>query len=271
MDDAEVARAAAERGAAIVRDRFGGTHRRLAKAGLDFATDVDIETERAIIEALRRHRPADDILGEESGLVSGTAGSRTWLVDPLCGTANFAAGVPAVAVNVALGGASAAAVADPLAGEVYVAAEASARLVTAAGEAPLTPSGGSRLVDIDLDQRPIPTGFDPPALIADAEFRAAFEPRATATSLALAWVATGRLAAYLTDADLADNVHFAAGVAVCLAAGCTVSDLQGRSLAPGSAGSGLIAAGDKVTHEHLLAMVQRVAGSVGQPATKEPS
>jgi myo-inositol-1(or 4)-monophosphatase len=260
VDDAEVARAAAETGAAIVLDRFGGTHRRLAKAGLDFATDVDIETERAIIEVLRRHRPADDILGEESGLLSGTAGGRTWLVDPLCGTANFAAGGPAVAVNVALGGSAAAAVADPFAREVFVAAEGSARLLTAAGEASLTPGGGSRLVDIDLDQRPIPTGFDPPALIADAEFRAAFQPRVTATSLALTWVATGRRAAYLTDAELADNVHFAAGVAVCLAAGCTVSDLRGRAVAPGAAGSGLIAAGDRATHEHLLAMVRRLAG-----------
>ena len=265
MNDAEVARAAAEAGAAIVRGRIGGTHRRMAKAGLDFATDVDIETERAIIEVLRQHRPADHVLGEEGGHLPGGAGGRTWLVDPLCGTANFAARVPAVAVNVALFGAVTAAVADPFAGEVFVAADGSARLHTAAGEAPLTPSGVSRLVDIDLDQRPIPTGFDPPALIADAEFRAAFQPRVAATSLALAWVAAGRRAGYLTDAELADNVHFAAGVAVCLAAGCTVSDMRGGPVVPGSAGRGLIAAGDQTTHEMLLAMVQRLARGEGRP------
>ena len=232
----------------------------MAKAGLDFATDVDIETERAIIEVLRQRRPADHVLGEEGGHVPGTAGDRTWLVDPLCGTANFAARVPAVAVNVAVGGAVTAAVADPFAGEVFVAGEGSCRLHTGAGEVPLTPTGASRLVDIDLDQRPVPTGFDPLALLADAEFRAAFQPRVTSTSLALTWVAAGRRAAYLTDAELADNVHFAAGIAVCLAAGCTVSDMRGRTVAPGSEGSGLIAAGDPATYEHLLAIVRRLAG-----------
>jgi myo-inositol-1(or 4)-monophosphatase len=260
VNDAEVARTAAEAGAAIVRDRFGGAHRRLEKEGLDFATDVDIDAERAVIEVLRRHRPADHVLGEEGGLMPGSAGGRTWLVDPLCGTANFAARVPAIAVNVALGGAATAAVVDPFAGEVFVAVDGAARIHTDSGDEALVPSGVSRLVDVDLDQRPMPSRFDPPALLADAEFRSAFQPRVTATSLALTWVAAGRRAAYLTDAKLADNVHFAAGVAVCLTAGCTVSDLHGRPVAPGSAGSGLIAAGDEATHARLLAIVARLAG-----------
>ena len=260
MNDAEVARAAAAAGAAIVRDRFGGTLQRLDKGGLDFATDVDVDAERAIIEVLRRERPADHVVGEEGGHLPGTAEGRTWLVDPLCGTANFAAGFPAVAVNVALAGTLTAAVADPFAAEVFAADDGSARIHSGAGDAPRTPSGGSRLVDIDLDQRRIPTGFDPLALLADAEFRSAFQPRVTSTSLALTWVAAGRRAAYLTDAELVDNVHFAAGIAVCLAAGCAVTDLRGRAVAPGSAGTGLIAAGDQTTHATLLAVIERLAG-----------
>ena len=86
-----------------MRDRFGGTHQRLDKGRLDFATDVDIDAERAIIEVLRRERPGH-VFGEESGHSPGTAEGRTWLVIRLCGTANFAAGVGAVAVNVALVG-----------------------------------------------------------------------------------------------------------------------------------------------------------------------
>jgi myo-inositol-1(or 4)-monophosphatase len=266
VNDAEVAREAAETGAAIVRDRFGGAHKRLDKDGLDFATDVDIDAEHAIIAVLRRHRPADHVVGEESGHAPGTADGRTWLVDPLCGTANFAAGVQAVAVNVALvasDGPAAAAVADPFAGETFAAAEANGRVHSGPGEAPLTPSGGSRLVDIDLDLRPMPPRFDPLTLLADAEFRSSFQPRVTSTSLALTWVAAGRRAAYLTNAELAANVHFAAGVAVCLAAGCAVSDLRGHAVAPGSAGSGLIAAGDQATHARLLAMVQRLVSDQG--------
>ena len=122
------------------------------------------------------------------------------------------------------------------------------------------PGGDSRLVDLDLDQRPTPTGFDPLALMADAEFRSAFQPRVTATSLALTWVAMGRRAAYVTDAPLAGNVHFAAGVTVCLAAGCALSDLRGQPILPGSAATGLIAAADRATHARLLAMVRRMVG-----------
>ena len=39
--------------------------------------------------------------GEESGR-TGPAADRLWLVDPLCGTLNYAARTPLVAVNVAL-------------------------------------------------------------------------------------------------------------------------------------------------------------------------
>src|SRR4029450_12736892 len=93
------------------------------------------------------------------------------------------------------------------------------------------------------DHPPTPTGFDPLALMADAEFRSAFQPRVTATSLALTWVAMGLRAAYVTDAQLAGNVHFAAGVTVCLAAGGALSDLRGQPILPGSAGAGPSAAG----------------------------
>lgn len=43
---------------------------------------------------------------------------RQWLVDPLCGTLNYAVGTMLVAVNVALRD-GAAAVADPFSGEVF--------------------------------------------------------------------------------------------------------------------------------------------------------
>ena len=83
----------------------------------------------------------------------------------------------------------------------------------------------------------------------------------TSTSLAVVWVAAGRRSAYLADGELADNVHFAAGVAVCLAAGCAVSDLRGRPVFPRfAAATGLLAAGDVATHARLLAMIQRLAG-----------
>ncbi|HEX6475075.1 MAG TPA: inositol monophosphatase family protein [Candidatus Limnocylindria bacterium] len=260
MTDPEVARKAAEVGAAIVRERFGGAHQRHDKGGLDFATDVDIDAERAIVEVLRRHRPDDHVIGEEGGHTPGSGDGRTWLVDPLCGTANFAAGIPAVAVNVALPQAGVAVVAMPFSGEVVVAGPDGARVRVDGDEESLSPRGDSRIVDFDLDQRPTLPGFAPLDLMADAAFRSAFQPRVTSTSLALTWVAMGRRAAYVTDGQLADNVHFAAGVTVCLVAGCVVSDLRGGPLTPGAAATGMIAAADKETHARLLAMVGRLAG-----------
>ncbi|HEX5578711.1 MAG TPA: inositol monophosphatase family protein [Candidatus Limnocylindria bacterium] len=260
MTDPDVARAAAEAGAAVVRARFGGEHERYAKGGLDFATDVDIEAERAIIEVLQRLRPQDHVIGEEIGHVPGDVEGRTWLVDPLCGTANFAAGVQAVAVNVALPAAAVAAVAIPFSQEVIVVGPNGARMHAADGESPLSPSGHSRIIDFDLDQRPTLPGFQPLDLMADAEFRSTFQPRVTSTSLALTWVAIGRRAGYVTDGQLADNVHFAAGVTVCLAAGCVVSDLHGRPVTPGAAASGMIAAADEQTQARLLALVRRLQG-----------
>jgi myo-inositol-1(or 4)-monophosphatase len=90
-------------------------------------------------------------------------------------------------------------------------------------------------------------------LLADEAFRTRFQPRVVSTSLALAWVATGRRAAYVTDGQLVDNVHFAAGIALCQAAGCTVTDIDGQPLPTGA--GGLIAAADRPTHAALLATI----------------
>src|SRR5215831_19594166 len=122
MDDFALAIAVANEGADIVRDRFGTHLTRLDKGSGDFATNADIEAEKAMLALLRRERPDDRILGEESGS-SGTANSpRTWLIDPLCGTLNYAVKMRVAAVNVALrveGQLRVAAVADPFNEEIF--------------------------------------------------------------------------------------------------------------------------------------------------------
>jgi myo-inositol-1(or 4)-monophosphatase len=107
--------------------------------------------------------------------------------------------------------------------------------------------------------------FDPPfpndpafravALAADAEFVASFRPRVVSTSLALTWVAMGRRAAYVTDGDVRDSVHFAAGLAICEAAGCHISGLHGEEWDKGP--DGLVAAADEDTHAQLLRLVRK--------------
>jgi len=101
--------------------RPGCVRRRHAKSDWDFATDADLDSERAILDVIAAARPQDARAGEETGDTDG-AGSRRWLVDPLCGTLNFAAQTLLVAVNVALvdGSTSLAGVsADPIADELF--------------------------------------------------------------------------------------------------------------------------------------------------------
>jgi hypothetical protein len=68
--------------------------------------------------------------------------------------------------------------------------------------------------------------FTAAKLAADSEFAAALRPRVVSTTIALTWVATGQRAAYITDGDMRNSVHFAAGLAICGAAGCTGNRLE---------------------------------------------
>ncbi len=255
--DAEVAVATAEAGAAIVRARFGTPLTRMAKAPMDFATDVDVSAEHAILDVLRAARPADAYLGEELGTSGNGSAGRLWLIDPLCGTVNFAAQTPMMAVNVALRNGSrigAAAVAAPLAGEVFWTDGQQAFLRRNGTDTALSPSAGTRLVDINLDPpHPNGTSFVAARMLADPAFMTAFRPRVSATALPLAWVAAGRRAAYVTDGDLRDNVHFSAGIALCQAAGCVISGLQGQPLYTGT--GGLVAGADRQAHATLIEII----------------
>ncbi|MFE9656133.1 inositol monophosphatase family protein [Micromonospora sp. NPDC006431] len=256
--DRDVAIAAAEAGAAVVRSRYGATLARVEKSGGDFATAADLEAEQAILDVLRAARPDDAVIGEESGRTGAERAERTWLVDPLCGTLNYAARMPLVAVNVALrtgAGVAVAASADPFAGELFWTDGGPALVRRDGVDEPLSPSAESRLVDVNLDP-PFPNGpaFQAARLLAHPEFGARFRPRVVSTTLAVAWVAAGRRAAYVTDGQLADSVHFASGIALCRAAGCVVTGLRGQPLHTGA--GGLLVAADQDTHRALLALIE---------------
>ena len=69
------------------------------KAGGEWVTDIDRDTEAFLIERLRRHFPDHGVLGEEGGL-SGDRDS-CWVIDPIDGTANAVHQYPHCAVSVA--------------------------------------------------------------------------------------------------------------------------------------------------------------------------
>ena len=259
MNDVGVAIAVAGEGASVVRHRFGTNLQRLDKGGGDFATSADVEAENAMLSFLRRERPNDAILGEETGSTGESSSSRTWLIDPLCGTLNYAVKMRVAAVNVALRverGYAAAAVADPFNDEIFWTDGTSAFVRVHSEDTPLFPNGESKLVDMNFD----PPFSNAPAfkaaiLASDSEFAANFRPRVVSTTIALTWVASGQRAAYITDGDMRNSVHFAAGLAICEGAGCVVTDLLGRGWGNGS--TGLLAAAESKTHAALLRLVRK--------------
>lgn len=254
LDDVGVATAAARAGAEVVRALYGRRLSRVDKGAGDFATTADIEAEKAILDVIRSARPDDAVLGEEGGQ-QGVAGAvRQWLVDPLCGTLNYAVGTLLVAVNVALRDGPAA-VADPFSGEVFRTDGESAWVRSDGADVRLAPTSATRMVDVNLDP-PFPSapGFRAVHLLAHAGFVERFRPRVVSTTLALAWVAAGKRAAYVTDGgDLSGSVHFAAGIALCRAAGCVVTGIDGAPTGP--AGRGLVVAADAESHALLMSYI----------------
>ena len=86
----ECARVAGE----ILRRHFGGALSWREKENpSSIVTEADLASERAILEILDHRFPGDSILAEESGHRPGKSGI-TWVIDPLDGTSNFAAGLP---------------------------------------------------------------------------------------------------------------------------------------------------------------------------------
>ncbi len=68
---------------------------------VDLVTEVDLESERMILDYLQSKYPDVSSLSEERGetLVSG---EYRWILDPLDGTTNFAQGLPIFAISIAL-------------------------------------------------------------------------------------------------------------------------------------------------------------------------
>jgi myo-inositol-1(or 4)-monophosphatase len=163
-----------------------------------------------------------------------------------------------VSVNVALRTGTqvvVAASADPFADEVFWTDGARAWVRRDGLDEQLNPWADSRLVDVNLDP-PFPNkpDFRAARLLADDAFIEQFRPRVVSTTLAVAWVAAGRRAAYVTDGHLRDSVHFAAGIALCQTAGCVVTDIYGQPVYAGA--GGLVVAADNDTHAALLTLIE---------------
>jgi myo-inositol-1(or 4)-monophosphatase len=123
VDDVALAEALVRAaGDAVLRIGGDGVVADAKTSATDIVTAADRAAERAMVALVVRERPGDGVLGEEGAAVAGE--SRTWVLDALDGTWNFAAGLPAFCCAAALVGADgplAAAVLEPSGGTLYAA------------------------------------------------------------------------------------------------------------------------------------------------------
>jgi myo-inositol-1(or 4)-monophosphatase len=198
------------------------------KAGRDIVTATDVRVEDGVRAALG-DALGIEVVGEERGGTASADGAY-WILDPICGTRNYASGIPLWCVNLALvreGEPVLAVVGDPSTDELLVA-------TTGGGSWALGRDGGARRLHADTSNDMIvvedgkPTG---PRREAAADFFAAvvranrWDLHALSSTISAAYVAAGRVSAYACFYVTA--VHTTAGVLLARESGATVTDVEG--------------------------------------------
>ncbi|HKG57774.1 MAG TPA: inositol monophosphatase family protein [Candidatus Limnocylindrales bacterium] len=221
----------AERAGRLLSQRYERVERIDYKSARDVVTEVDHLSESLILGAIREAYPGDAILAEESGEHRGArrpedalAHGRTWVVDPLDGTINYANGIPFFCVSVALtvdGRPTVAVVHDPSRGETFSAvAGTRARLDSDV----IAASDKDKLSDFVVS---LALGGRSAASRSRALRKAIRVPRSMGSAaLALAYVGNGRFDAFVQQGGLSVWDVAAAGlIAEC--GGAQVTDMDG--------------------------------------------
>lgn len=102
MTDLEVARLATRKGRDTILEYKKKGIKIQQKGSHDLVTDADFAAEKSILKIIREYFPDDEILAEESAAHDSMTEKRTWIIDPIDGTTNFANDFPIYCVSVAL-------------------------------------------------------------------------------------------------------------------------------------------------------------------------
>ena len=225
------------------------------KAPKDFVTEVDLLCEELMVEAIRERYPGDAILSEErGGSVSETG--RTWLLDPVDGTANFMKANPVfcACVSVVEGGSvTHAAVDAPRLGDLYHARlGGGAYRETGGVTTPLRVSGTEKLeygvVGADLSLY----GGRKQAPGVEEVLFGSWQLRALGSAgVRGAWIAAGYLDVSVGTRNTAWD--YAPTVLLVSEAGGRATDLSGEPWSLSSAG---LIATNGVLHQEVLEILQ---------------
>ncbi len=215
---------------------------------LDFATQMDLQSEALIVKSLLDVRPNDGIVGEEGASRESKSG-LTWVIDPIDGTVNYFYGLPGWNISIGVKDET-----GVIAGAVFSPTTNSLWWATRGGGAFYNGHKISCNEPVTLDNALIASGFgyDRPARISQSADIAKLLPiirdirRNGAAAVDLCYVAMGAVYAYfeegLNDWDLA------AGGLIAIEAGALVSDRTG-----GAPGKSMVLAAGPTLHRELLA------------------
>jgi myo-inositol-1(or 4)-monophosphatase len=224
------------------------------KGERDIVTTADTASEDFLIQGLAKSFPDDCVIAEEGGKVVADR-SRTWYIDPLDGTVNYAHGIPHWCISIALfDGADPVlgVIHDPILGETF-------RAVVGAG----TWCNQSRIscnpridlrsscvhLTIDFDDEGRQVGLKDFEVVAPHVMRTR---SMGSVSLALAYTAMGRLDAVVHR--YAHTWDYAAGVILIREAGGVVTDLFRDSYTTDTVS--VAAAANPHVHAELLTLLQ---------------
>lgn len=224
-----VAMGAVERALELAR-RGGGAKDITSKGARDVVTATDVAIEDAV-RGIVHDALGFPVIGEERGGKATADGSPYWLVDPICGTRNYASGIPLYCVNLALvegGHVTAAVVGDPSTGEIDVAERGRGAWALKDGaRRRLITSDESRTIVVE-DGKSKGARREHAAQFTAAAMRAdRWDFRSLGTTVALQYLAAGRISAYVVFRVSA--IHAGAGSLLVTEAGGTLSDIDGRA------------------------------------------
>lgn len=98
----EILQEALKTGGDVLLDRLGRSNIATIKESISsVVTEADLASEQTILEVLHGAPELFNVITEESGYIDNKS-EFTWVVDPLDGTSNFAAGLPWFGVIIAL-------------------------------------------------------------------------------------------------------------------------------------------------------------------------
>jgi myo-inositol-1(or 4)-monophosphatase len=245
-------------GAVLIEGLSRDAQVQLKSERASIVTWADVTSQAEIFRVIGERYPDHAILGEE-GDGGGSDTRITWIVDPLDGTSNYAAGIPFACTSVGVkdaDGVIAGAIFEPFRGELFT--------VTRGGGAWLADQRLQVKVNDALDRALVATGLqsdDPAQIAAHARRIEALHlhtrgARAFGSpALCLAYVAAGRIDAfYERDATYAWDV--AAGSLMITEAGGRCEDLDGGPLNFGHGVANVIGTNGAI-HDGLFELLQR--------------